>query len=147
MAVEKWLAITSIGLFAMFVGNMISLYHFMIEVPDDFEFAAAFEANPKILQFVSIGVGPAGILAGVAFIMSRHYGSKPIGAMIIAGGVILLIGMSIIHITMLPKVPEHYVTDTVRYIPLLFMILSAPIFGVGGYLIKHQKTRPKKRYF
>ena len=147
MAIEKWLAVTSIGLFALFIGNMTSLYHFMIEVPDDFEFAAAFEANPKILQFVSIGVGPAGILAGVAFIMSRHYGSKPIGAMIIIGGAILLVGMSIVHFAMLPKVPEHYVTDTVRYIPLLFMILSAPVFAVGAYLIKHKRERPKKRYF
>ena len=147
MAVEKWLAITSIGLFAMFVGNMISLYHFMIEVPDDFEFAQAFEANPKILQFVSIGVGPAGILAGVAFILSRHYGSKPIGIMIIIGGAILLVGMTIVNFTMLPRVPDHYVTDTVRYIPLLFMVLSAPVFVVGSYLIKHQKARPKKRYF
>ena len=147
MGYEKYVAAASLGLFAMFAGEMIALYNFMIEVPDDFEFAQAFEAEPKILQFVSIGAAPAGILAGVAFLMSRHYGSKPIGTMIIIGGAILLVGMTIVNFTMLPKVPEHYVTDTVKYIPLLFMVLSAPVVAVGAYLIRHQKQRPKKRYF
>ena len=34
MAIEKWLAVTSLALFAMFVGEMISLYNFMLNVPD-----------------------------------------------------------------------------------------------------------------
>ncbi|MFQ5782709.1 MAG: hypothetical protein ACE5GR_06615 [Nitrosopumilus sp.] len=146
MAIEKWLAITSVGLFAMFAGEMIALYNFMIEVPADFEFAQVFDANPKIIQFVSIGAGPAGILAGVAFIMSKHYGSKPIGAMIIVGGIILFVGMIIIN-SMLPKIPDEYATYTVKHIPLLFMMLSALVVAVGAYLIKHQKPRPKKQYF
>jgi hypothetical protein len=74
MAIEKWLAITSVALFAMFAGEMISIYNFMIDVPEDFEYAQVFAADPKILQFISIGVGPAGILAAVAYIMSKQYG-------------------------------------------------------------------------
>ena len=35
MAIEKWLAITSVGLFAMFAGEMISVYNFMNTVSDD----------------------------------------------------------------------------------------------------------------
>ena len=146
MAVEKWLAITSVGLFAMFAGEMISIYNFMTDVPDDFEFAQAFDANPKILQFISIGVAPAGVLAAVAFIMSKHYGSKTIGGIIISGGVILFIGMLVTN-SMLDKIDDAYITDAVRYTPLLFMVLSAPVIAVGSYLIKHKKERPRKQYF
>ena len=32
----------------------------MTDVPDDFQFGLDFDANPKILQFISIGVAPAG---------------------------------------------------------------------------------------
>ncbi len=146
MAIEKWLAITSVALFAMFAGEMISVYNFMVNVPEDDGFLRAFEPDPKIIQFISIGVSPAGILAGVAFIMSKHYGSKPIGRMIIAGGVILLVGMYVCY-SMINKIDDYYVTDAVKYIPILFMVLSAPVMGVGAYLTKEKKKRPKKEYF
>ena len=48
MAIEKWLAIGSIALFGMFVGEMIAMYSFMTDIPDDLEFAMQFEANPKL---------------------------------------------------------------------------------------------------
>ncbi len=146
MALEKWLAITSVALFAMFAGEMISVYNFMIIAPDDFEFAQVFSADPKILQFISIGAAPAGVLAGVAFIMSKHYGSKPIGGLIIAGGIIMLLGMAFCY-SLLEEIEDVYLTDAVLYMPILFMILSIPVVGFGIYLIKHKKTRPKKQYF
>ena len=146
MAIEKWLGITSVALFAMFVGEMISVYNFMIIIPEDDGFLRAFEADPKIIQFISIGVAPAGILAGVAFIMSRQYGSKPIGGMIIVGGVILLVGMYVCY-SMINKIEDNYITDAVRYIPILFMALSFPVMGVGAYLTKEKKRRPKKQFF
>ena len=146
MAIEKWLAITSVALFAMFAGELISVYNFMINIPEDDGFLRAFSADSKIIQFISIGVGPAGILAGVAFIMSKHYGSKPIGGMIIAGGVILLVGMYVCY-SMINKIDDNYVTDAVRYIPILFMALSFPVMGVGAYLTKQKKRRPKKQFF
>lgn len=146
MAIEKWAAIASIGLFAMFSGEMISIYYFMTNVPGDFEFGMAFEANPKILQFISIGVAPASILAALSFIMSRRYGSKPIGLMIVGGGVIMLVGMLICY-SMLDKIMDSYMTDAVRLVPLLFMVLSAPVIAVGLILLKTKKKRPKKEYF
>jgi len=146
MAVEKWIAITSVALFAMFAGELISVYNFMINIPEDDGFLRAFSADSKIIQFVSIGVAPAGILAGVAFIMSRHYGSKPIGGMIIAGGVILLVGMYVCY-SMINKIEDNYITDAVRYIPILFMVLSFAVMGVGAYLTKQKKRRPKKQFF
>lgn len=146
MALEKWLAIASVGLFAMFAGEMFSIYNFMLDVPEDFEFAQSFAADPKILQFISIGVAPAGVLAAVAFIMSRQYGSKQVGGLIIGGGIILLAGMIACY-SIIPKIPEALVTDAVVYVPLLFMALSAPVMGFGFYLLKHKKRRPKKEYF
>ena len=47
MAIEKWLAITSVGLFAMFAGEMISVYNFMNTVSDDSIVAQGFQPDPK----------------------------------------------------------------------------------------------------
>ena len=146
MAIEKWLAITSVGLYAMFVGEMISIFNFMIDVPESFEFGKAFDPDPKIFQFISIGVAPASILAAVPFIMTKQYGSKPIGGMIIAGGIILFIGMFVCY-SMLDKLDDIYLTFTVTLTPILFMIISAPVIAFGAYLTKEKKRRPKKEYF
>lgn len=146
MATETWLGILSIALFVMFAGEMISVYNFMIDIPEDDAFLGSFSADSKLFQFISIGVAPAGILAGIAFIMSKRYGSKRIGGMIIAGGVILLVGMYVCY-SMLIRIDDKFITDSVKYLPILFMVLSFPIMGVGAYLTKQKKKRPKKEYF
>ena len=146
MAIEKWLAVTSVALFAMFAGEMISVYNFMVNIPDDSPYLQAFDPDPKMLQFISIGVAPAGILAAVAFIMSRQYGSKPIGRMIMIGGIILFAGMYGSY-SMLDKIDDNYITDAAMYMPILFMVLSIPVIGVGYHLTKQKKKRPKKEYF
>ena len=146
MAIEKWLALTSTALFAMFAGEMISIYNFMSNVPEAFEFGLAFSADPKIFQFISIGVAPAGILAAVPFIMTRRYGSRPIGGLIVAGGVILLLGMLVCY-SLLGNLDDVYRTDIVQFSPVLFGVLSLPVIGVGSWLTKTRKSRPKKEYF
>jgi len=146
MAIEKWLALTSTALFAMFAGEMISIYNFMSNVPEAFEFGLAFSADPKIFQFISIGVAPAGILAAVPFIMTRRYGSRPIGGLIVAGGVILLLGMLVCY-SLLENLDDVYRTDIVQFSPVLFGVLSLPVIVVGAYLSKLKKVRPKKEYF
>ncbi len=146
MAIEKWLAVTSLGLFAMFAGEMISVYYFMTDVPEAIEFSIIFDADPKIFQFISIGVAPAAILAAVPYIMTRHYGSKPIGGLIAAGGVIMLIGMFVTY-SLIDKIDAAYITDVVKYSPILFMILSIPVIAVGVYLTKEKKRRPKREFF
>jgi hypothetical protein len=146
MAIEKWLAVTSTALFGMFAGEMISIYYFMGNVPEAFEFGLSFVADPKIFQFISIGVAPAAILAAVPFIMTKRYGSKPVGRLIVIGGVILLLGMLACY-SMLDTIDEVFITDMVRYSPVLFIILSFPIIGLGAYLTKLKPIRPKKEYF
>lgn len=146
MSLEKWASIASVGLFAMFVGEMISIYYFMTDIPANFEFASIFEPTPKILQFISIGVAPASILAGLSFILSKRYGSKQIGSIIFSGGVILLIGMAYCY-SLLDKLVASYVIDAVIITPPIFMGVSIPVMIVGIILIKTNKKRPKKEYF
>jgi hypothetical protein len=144
--VEKWLACISVALFAMFAGEMISVYYFMLTISEDAVVAQGFSPDPKLIQFVSIGVAPAGILAAVAYIMSRNYGSKQIGGLIIVGGIILLAG-NLVSYSWVDSIPDVYVTDAVQYLPILFIILSAPVMGVGASLILRRKKRPKKQFF
>lgn len=146
MAIEKWLAVTSLGLFAMFAGEMISVYYFMTDVPESISFSIRFDADPKIFQFISIGAAPAGILAAVPYIMTRQYGSKPIGRLIVVGGVIMFVGMFVSY-SLVDRIDDVYITDVVKYSPVLFMLLSIPVVAVGAYLTKEKKRRPKKEFF
>ena len=146
MSLEKWSAIASVGLFAMFVGEMTSIYNFMTDIPTNFAIGVEFEPNSKILQFISIGIAPASILAALSFILSKRYGSKQIGSMILGGGIILLIGMTYCY-TLLDNLVVSYLTDAVKITPPLFMAISIPVMTVGIFLIKTNKKRPKKEYF
>ncbi len=146
MAIEKWLAVVSLALFLMFIGEMISIYTFMTNVPEDFAFGSQFEPDPKIFQFISIGVAPAAILAGIPYLLSRRYGSKPIGYLIIAGGAVMLFGMAYCF-TLVDKIEDTYITEVVTYSPILFMVLSIPVMVVGASLLKIKRKRPKKEYF
>ena len=145
MALEKWAAIASWGLFAMFAGEMISIYSFMTNPPDEFGIIMVFEANPKILQFISIGVAPGAILAALSYILSRRFGSRQNGAMLIGGGATMLVGMFYCH-TILDSVNEQFVTDAVNIVPQLFMAVSVAVIGVGFKLFKTKKRRQKKEY-
>jgi peptidoglycan/LPS O-acetylase OafA/YrhL len=146
MGIEKWVAAVSLALFVMFVGEMISIYIFMTDVPETFEFGLDFDAAPKILQFISIGVAPAGIMAGLSYLMARQYGSKPIGYLIIAGGIVMLVGMAYCFI-LVDKIEDPFLTDTVTFTPILFMVLSVPVMVVGASLLKIKKKRSKKEYY
>lgn len=140
MAVEKYVAAASLGLFVIFVGEIITLYDFMIEPQREVEPA------PKVLQFISIGIAPALILTGTSFIMTKKYGSKQIGAMIIAGGAVLLVGMLYAY-TLLDKMESNHLVFAVSITPPLFIAVSIPVMVVGILLLRDKKKRPKKEYF
>ena len=139
MGIEKYIAAASLGLFIMFVAEIISLYHFMIQP------LISVEPEPKILQFISIGVAPACVLAGTSFIMSKRYGSKPIGLMIIASGVILFVGMMIAR-SIIDSIDQAYLIGTVIITPPLFMGVSIPVIIFGVILFRIKKPKPKKEY-
>ena len=148
MQLEHWLGLGSIAFFVLFVLVVSSLYIFMFDDPNtsNLPIDADNFANPKLLQFISITIAPGGILAAVAFILSKYYGSKKIGAMLIVDGIILLAGMAFVQ-TLIGNIAEPYITDTVLILPPLFMGLSIPVFIFGIRLMKVRKPRPKKEYF
>ena len=89
MALEKWSAIGSVIFFVLFSALMITVYDFMIAIHEDDAFLRSFDPDAKIFMYVSLSFVPAGILTGVAFIISKQYGSKQIGGRIIVGGIIM----------------------------------------------------------
>jgi len=143
MAIEKYIAAASLGLFVMFVGEIITIYDYMSEEPESR--ALQLEPNPKIFQFISIGAAPAGVLAGISFILSKGYGSKPIGTMIIAGGAILLVGMYYANL-LVSNIKSVYLTDSVLFTPPLFMAISIPVMITGTLLLRVKKPKKKKDY-
>ena len=134
-----YIAMAGIGLYAIFVGEIISIFHFMSE--QTFE---TFEPASKMLQFISIGAAPAVIMSGTSYLIARKYGSKQIGWLVIAGGIILLVGMSYAY-TMLDSIDKDYQVFTVTITPPLFIVVSIPVMVVGALLFKTKKRL--KRYF
>ena len=133
-----YIAMAGIGLYAMFVGEIISVFNYMSN-PE-----IAIEPASKILQFISIGVAPGVIMSGASYMIARKFGSKQIGWLVIAGGVVLLVGMLYAY-TMLDDIPKDYQVFTVMITPPLFVLVSIPIMVVGALLFRLKK-RPKK-YF
>ena len=134
-----YIAMAGIGLYAIFVGEIVSIFHFMSE--QTFE---TFEPASKMLQFISIGAAPAVIMSGTSYLIARKYGSKQIGWLVIAGGIVLLVGMSYAY-TMLDSIDKDYQVFTVIITPPLFIVVSIPVMIVGALLLRIKK-RPKK-YF
>jgi len=134
-----YIAIAGIGLYAIFVGEIISIFHFMSE--QTFE---TFEPESKMLQFISIGVAPAVIMSGTSYLIARKYGSKQIGWLVIAGGIVLLVGMSYAY-TMLDSIDKDYQVFTVIITPPLFIVVSISVIVVGALLFKTKKRL--KSYF
>ncbi|HMK33048.1 MAG TPA: hypothetical protein VK431_05425 [Nitrosopumilaceae archaeon] len=139
MAIEKWVSVASLGLFIMFVAEILSVFNFIMHPSQE------IDVGPKVLEFISIGVAPALILAGASFMLSRRYGSRFIGSMIIAGGAVLLVGMYYAN-TLLSQINQAYLVTEVTTTPPLFMAVSIPTMIVGSLLFKI-KPRPKKDYF
>ena len=84
-----YIAMAGIGLYAMFVGEIISIFNFM----SDPTLTDIFEPESKILQFIAIGVAPGVIMSGTSYMLAKKFGSKQIGWLVIAGGIVLLVGM------------------------------------------------------
>ncbi len=143
-----YIAMSGIGLYAIFVGEIISIFNYMLESSVDTlqgdYIKPPVEPSGKILQFISIGVAPAVIMSGTSYLMARKFGSKQIGRLVIAGGIVLLVGMSYAY-TMLDSIDKDYHVFTVIIVPPLFMAVSIPVMIVGALLFRIKK-RPKK-YF
>ena len=140
MQYGAYIAMAGIGLYAMFVGEIISIFNFM----SDPTLSDFFEPESKILQFISIGVAPGVIMSGTSYMIARKFGSKQIGWLVIAGGIVLLVGMFYASI-MLDNIDKEYYVFTVIITPPLFMAVSIPVMIVGALLFRIKKR--SKKYF
>ena len=143
-----YIAMAGIGLYAIFVGEMVSIFNYMLE-PSEQALQDGFIKPPveqagKILQFISIGVAPGLVMTATSYMLARKFGSKQIGWLIIAGGLVLLIGMFYAN-TMIDGIEKDLRVFTVTITPPLFMAVSIPMIVVGALLFRIKK-RPKK-YF
>jgi len=143
-----YIAMAGIGLYAIFVGEMISIFNYMQEpsgeaLLDDF-IKPPVDASGKILQFISIGVAPGLVMTATSYLIARKFGSKRIGWLIIIGGLVLLIGMFYAN-TMIDGIEKDLRVFAVTITPPLFMAVSIPMMIVGALLFRLKK-RPK-RYF
>ena len=143
MTLEKYLAIAGLALSIFFVAEIITLFNFMINPSDSADFG--FEAAPKIFQFISLSIAPAAIVFGVSFVLSKRYGSKLNGMLMITAGVIILAGM-ILAYTMIEHIQEKLIDTSVEITPVIFMIVSIPIIFFGTRLLKTKPRKPKKNY-
>ena len=143
MALEKYMAIAGLALSIFFVAEIITLFNFMIDPSDNDSFG--FEAAPKLFQFISLSIAPATIMMGVSFVLSKRYGSKLNGMLIIISGIIVLVGMIYAN-TMIEDLKPSLVDSTVEMVPFIFMGVSIPIIVVGARLLKTRSRRPKKNY-
>ncbi len=139
MVIEKWVGAASLGLFIMFVAQIITIFNYLSNPSQE------IQPGPNVLEFISIGVAPAMILAGISYLLSRRFGSRLIGSMIISGGAILLAGMYYAN-NMLAHIPSAYLVTEVTVTPPLFMAVSIPVMIVGALLFR-LKPKPKKIYY
>jgi hypothetical protein len=138
MAMEKYIAIAGIALCVMFVGMIITIYQFMNEPTIDIHPAE------KVLQFISMSIAPATVMFGTSFMLTRKFGSRLVGSLIITGGIIVLVGMFVAN-TLVDDIDKSYRVYTITITPPLFMLVSIPIMIFGALLFRLKK-RPKK-YF
>ena len=143
MALEKYMAIAGLALSIFFVAEVLTLFNFMIDPADNHSFG--FEAAPKLFQFISLSIAPAGIMYGVSFVLSKRYGSKFNGMLIILGGAIILVGMLYAN-TMIEDLKPELVDFATEITPVLFMGVSIPIIIFGARLLKTRPRNPKKEY-
>ena len=143
MALEKYLAIAGLALSVFFVAEIITVFNFMANPSGNLEFG--FEAAPKIFQFISLSIARATIVFGVSFVLSKRYGSKLNGFLMITAGVIILAGM-IFAYTMIEHIQEKLIDTSVESTPVIFMIVSIPIIFFGARLLKIKPRKPKKNY-
>ena len=139
LKLEDWISLASLGLAAMFVALLLSFYNFLIG-PQGIGPERVVEPGSLLLQLIFISAAPCLILAGVAFVLTKSYGSPKGGAVLIAAGVIIVAGMAI-GVTMVPKITSQYIVGGVSVAPFIFIPAGAAVTGMGGYMLAASKRR------
>lgn len=139
MAIEKWISVASLGLFIMFVAQMISISVYLTHPSHD------IDPSSQIKEFISISIAPAIILAGSSYVLGRRYGSRLAGSLIISGGIITIIGMYYVTI-LIQQIQDAYLVPELTVGPFVFIATSIPVIIIGSLLFR-LKPMPKRDYF
>jgi hypothetical protein len=139
LKLEDWTSIASLGLSVMFVTLLLSFYNFLIG-PEGNGPDRVVDPGSLMLQIIFISAAPGLALAGFAFGMARSFGTGIGGAMILAGGIIMIAGM-VASLQLLARIPDQYVVGVVGVAPYFFMAAGVGMAAVGGYLIAATKKR------
>ena len=139
MAIERWVAVASLGLFVMFVAQMISISVYLAHPSHD------IDPSSEIREFISISVAPALVLAGSSFVLARRYGSRLVGSLIISGGLVTIGGMYYVN-TLIAKITPAYVVPELTSSPMVFSITGIAVIAIGVLLFR-VKPMPKRDYF
>ncbi|WP_101477387.1 hypothetical protein [Candidatus Nitrosotalea bavarica] len=139
MAIERWISVASLGLYIMFVAQMISISVYLAHPSQD------IDPSSEIKEFISIGIAPAIILSGTAYMLGRRYGSRFIGSVIITGGIITIIGMYYVTI-LIKQIQDIYLVPELTIGPFVFIATSIPVIIIGSLLFR-LKPKPKRDYF
>ena len=83
-------------------------------------------------------------MSGTSYMIARKFGSKQIGWLVIAGGIVLLVGMSYAYM-MLDSIDKDYHVFTVVITPPLFIVVSISVIIVGALLFRIKKR--SRKYF
>jgi hypothetical protein len=139
VAIERWVAVASLGLFVMFVAQMISISVYLAHPSHD------IDPSSEIREFISISVAPALVLAGSSFVLARRYGSRLVGSLLITGGLVTIGGMYYVNMLIL-QISPAYVVPELTGSPVAFGITSIPVIIIGALLFR-VKPMPKRDYF
>jgi len=139
VAIEKWISVASLGLFIMFVAQMISISVYLTHPSHD------IDPSSQIKEFISISIAPAIILAGSTYVLGRRYGSRLAGSLIVSGGITTIIGMYYVTI-LVQQIQDAYLVPELTIGPFVFMAASIPIIIIGSLLFR-LKSMPKRDYF
>lgn len=139
MAIEKWISLASLGLFIMFVAQMISISVYLSHPSHD------IDPSSQIKEFISISIAPAVILSASAYMLGKRYGSRLAGSMIVSGGLITIVGMYYDTI-LIKQIQDAYLVPELTMGPYIFIAISIPVI-VLGLLLFRVKPVPKRDYF
>ena len=133
MKLETWTSIAALGLSVMFVALLLSFYNFLIG-PDGKGPQAVVEPGSLLLQEVFISAIPCLVLTGFVFVMTKSFGTRPGGILLMAAGIIMVAGM-FVGTTLLPKIDDQYIVGGVAVVPYIFMASGIGMVAAGGYLL------------
>jgi hypothetical protein len=85
------------------------------------------------------------VLAGFVFSLTRSYGTRTGGILLITAGMVMIAGTAA-GTTLLPRIQDQYVVGGVAHALYVFMGGGAGVVAVGGYLFAISSRRKPAHY-